>query len=71
MPPKYGNWNAAQLSDAERHKLEADARAAKVSGVCSVARKMFDVLSESDLTAEDRTAAVQILNVLSHRLGDK
>jgi hypothetical protein len=71
MAPKYGNWNAAQLSDAEIHKQAADDRAAKVGSICSVARKMFDVLCESDLTAEDRTAAVQILNVLSHRIAAK
>lgn len=64
---KYGNWNARQPTEGER-KLRHDE---KVGAVIGVARTMFQVLIDSDLTESKRRTAVAILTVLANSLGEK
>ena len=52
-------------TDAELDKAERDGRAAKMSSVVSLARQMFELLCASDLTSDQRQAALHVLNIFS------
>ena len=43
----------------------------KIMRVFSVSRKMFEILNSSDLTADGKATAVELLRVLQNRMGDK
>lgn len=55
----------------EAHKDSLEVLNARISTAFSVARQMFEVLNASDLSGEGRVSAMQFLNVLVHRFGDK
>jgi hypothetical protein len=55
----------------EAHKDALESRIQRANNAFGVARKMFEILNESDLNAEGRVTAFQFLNVLQNRLGDK
>ncbi len=71
MMVKHGNWNALQKSDAELHKEEQEHRAQKISAICGVARRMYELLCDAELTKEERAAALNILNTFVHQLRGK
>lgn len=43
----------------------------KIMRVFSVTRKMFEILNSSELTADGKATAVDLLRVLQSRMGDK
>lgn len=52
----------------EDHKASMEIRAEKVSRVFGVASKLFEILCESGLTHGDRATALQLLQILHHRI---
>lgn len=55
----------------DEHKESLEVVHNRITSAFTTARKMFEILNESDLSAEGRVSAMQFLNVLHHRFGGK
>lgn len=55
----------------ELHKESMETLNQRISSSFTVARQMFEILNASELSSEGRISAMQFLNVLVHRFGDK
>lgn len=51
----------------QEHKESLDKRNARIASAFAVARKMFEILSESDLNEDGRLTAMQFLGVMHKR----
>lgn len=68
---KHDNRSDYLKTDEEFQKEEAERRQDTVGSIARIARQMFDLLCDSDLGEDERFAAVEILGVLSRRVGRK
>lgn len=56
---------------AAMHKDTLEARQQAIGRVFGVSRKMFEILCESELSAEERQTALQFLTTLQNRFGER
>ena len=70
MPPKHGNWNIQpQLAEDKLREQQHANRARAMTRITALARALYDVFADSDLSEDERNAAVEMFNVMRRHLG--